>query len=515
MTTTNLFTEVEDMSIPAGLPSTSHSMAYALMPFCNGKVPIEHISAALASQTTHDPISFLVAGVHAGAASEFAASRGLNDLGNPIWDASVHSDAAKSKSSKRFNFERPKLFSARYKSNGRSCYVLTVMPGRDYVLHYAWMVRQVVDQLSAWTSTDFDLRAEYFPEIEASYYKWSGLSQAINKVEHETHCRLDEAAIVVVGAVDEVRNRLLHSENHEFHTLGETVSCRMFHCDAVKWVRDDGETKRAIFIGCEASYWGTMAARVCETLYARGAREVLYVGKLGSVRRASDVYNVLACPSQFYFSNHPFQPRDQVAIASPQLGLNKWVWEDQYREEFGGSEFLLGGHVSVPTILGETVEQIEAMQKRGVTSIDNEIYHMAQAAEAAGKVFSCLHFVTDFVRNAESKGIITCADLGKSSVGSEVSENQHRKWDCIGKIAMIVGAYFTGPCGQGLDTVCSGSARCDSSTNVESPVDEAISMSTADEVMLRAKLGGCQMSSVLALEVAENHGGPINHPTRG
>ena len=143
MTTTNLFTEVEDMSIPAGLPSTSHSMAYALMPFCNGKVPIEHISAALASQTTHDPISFLVAGVHAGAASEFAASRGLNDLGNPIWDASVHSDAAKSKSSKRFNFERPKLFSARYKSNGRSCYVLTVMPGRDYVLHYAWMVRQV------------------------------------------------------------------------------------------------------------------------------------------------------------------------------------------------------------------------------------------------------------------------------------------------------------------------------------------------------------------------------------
>lgn len=57
-------------------------------------------------------------------------------------------------------------------------------------------------------------------------------------------------------------------------------------------------------------------------------------------------------------------------------------------------------HVSVPTILGESQEQYDAIQSYGANTIDNEISYMA-AAVRAGRRFSACHFITDHLHSAE------------------------------------------------------------------------------------------------------------------
>jgi hypothetical protein len=284
---------------------------------------------------------------------------------------------------KRFNRLRPTFYLDAEANPPRL--LIAVIPGEDYFFHYASMVRHFVNRLTAYPLRH--IRMFRYPDAEREIVRWTGLC--------ERHVRKGDR--VVLGYVERVEAELL-------------ARGRVQRLDAVdddfygssRYLLPDGST--VALLGVKYCFWGSISELLCYGLCELGASEIIYVAKLGALTKPADIYHRVFCPSGFVVVNH----REVLHKVTPPPNrlLGRFPELDS------------GYHVSVPTVLEEDYQQREVLRELNAASIDNEISQIASAISLFNRTtsrdvaFAALHFATDYIRQADQKGLSVVFDLG-------------------------------------------------------------------------------------------------------
>ncbi|MGF7238526.1 MAG: hypothetical protein ACQSGP_26715 [Frankia sp.] len=270
---------------------------------------------------------------------------------------------------KPLNAVRPRLFSGR-DHEGRLCALLAVPPGRDYVLHYASLVRHFVGRNPTTTGQPVDVWR--YPEAEQRIARWTGLDGHFVR----------PGDTVVLGNVEHCAA--------EFDRLGiaaDTEPANGYYTG--RRYRLPGG-RATVLLGSHFSYWGSISTHIATRCCELGAREILYVGKLGALSSPIDLYTRLFVPSQYAVFH-------RLLLVATADGLPNGVLE-----RFPGLDS--GLHVSVPTVLEEDYHQRSAVGGLGATTIDNELSQIAVAIDQWNTQhrqairFSAVHYATDYLR---------------------------------------------------------------------------------------------------------------------
>jgi hypothetical protein len=90
------------------------------------------------------------------------------------WDSVTLYYSMSKPNQRRFKYERPKFY--KVTTEGKSFIILTVFPGKDYVNHYASLLKNSIESKMPGLSADI-LSVFRYPEIEENIYAWSGLAE--------------------------------------------------------------------------------------------------------------------------------------------------------------------------------------------------------------------------------------------------------------------------------------------------------------------------------------------------
>lgn len=148
------------------------------------------------------------------------------------------------------------------------------------------------------------------------------------------------------------------------------------------WVLRRFNGRNVAFVGFRPSFWGDIAGEIVHYLGSRlGVREVLYFGKLGSVKK-----NV--------------RPNTWLATGTQSRVRNQIVeWEnvlDTSVNGLAGNYTLAGNHITLGSVLHETKDWLATLPE-SVDFVDPEVGMMAQAAVKTGIRFGYLHIISDNV----------------------------------------------------------------------------------------------------------------------
>jgi hypothetical protein len=267
------------------------------------------------------------------------------------------------------NFIRPVVFSARERRSDRQCMLIAVPPGRDYLRHYASLVRYTIRRAGADEATM--LAAWRYPDAETGLATWTGLDSDL----------LVTPATVVFGKIDLLEPEL---RRHGWQPIRKNVTqyYRLLEYSL------PGRGSVAL-LGVNFSYWGSAAASLVVRCCELGAQDVLYVGKLGTLTSPADLYARLFVPSAYARLDHC--NLDEISSGPPNGVLGRFP------------SLATGLHVSVPTVLEEDYAQRALAASLGAQTIDNELGQMALAVAAFNHrdqkrvSFSAIHYATDYL----------------------------------------------------------------------------------------------------------------------
>jgi len=358
-------------SLPVCRP-LDHTMFHALDEYVSQKLPTESIYDALLKG-----IHIEVHGIHPRHLPAVSSSLGIEDL------RCVHGDSHPCK--KVFNYIRPSFCRAR--RNGREVLIAAVVPGKDYVRHYAGLIRHFVFTHTFRAESHIDIFR--YPDAERSIPAWSGLD----------HRFTPKGGTVVIGYVDEIARYL-----HELERCAPISRMENSSFGALHYELPDG--RPLTLLGVKYSFWGSISASLCRAFCQLGTQEILYVGKLGALERASDVYTRIFCPSSFVVLDHKQIVESSFSISNGLLDVMPALDTRC--------------HVSVPTVLEEDYVQRQTASTLGATSIDNEISQIAafvrdhNAHSTSPVRFSALHFATDYVRSSSDRHVRCPLDLSNN-----------------------------------------------------------------------------------------------------
>jgi hypothetical protein len=333
-------------------PAAEHGMAGALERYVAARLPaaLRELDGRL------ERIRLL--GIYPTHLAEVAAEL---ELGNP------ERLPFRAKPRRRLNHLRPWFFLA---EQGRELLV-AVPPGRDSLKQYSALARSFC---ADWISPPL-IESWHYPRAATTLASWTGLDQI----------GLGSAATVVLGHTDALARAIPLAAR-----LEPIIRNPYFRQDRFRT-----PSGRSIdLLGFTFSFWGDIAGRVADALYAGGAGEILYLGKVGALDPELVLYATLISPDRFLLAEHdritapPFCVPNRLAAALDLGGL----------------------HVSTPTVMEQGYLQRTALELWGPRSVDNEIAYLAQAAAVHNRMqgteirFSSLSFATDYVRRASERG---------------------------------------------------------------------------------------------------------------
>jgi len=183
----SLETEISVESLPRADPA-DHTMVYALPGYITKKVPLAHMNEHLQQNLRSDrnaqpPLPFLVLGVYDGHFEDYCLARRwhacemLRDFSKKDRTWGARKSHKEDQQRKHFYTQRPKLFSVLDLETNQKFFALVVFPGKDYVEHYASMVRSGFEMLKP-NCTDEQglLRVFWYPKAFEEMPNWCGLS---------------------------------------------------------------------------------------------------------------------------------------------------------------------------------------------------------------------------------------------------------------------------------------------------------------------------------------------------
>lgn len=263
-------------------------------------------------------------------------------------DNTIISD--KEKNNKLFNFQRPTL-------DIKDSTKLYIFPGNDYILHYNLLYNYYLNR-----NRELDYLQD-ISHIENTQVSFGSIWNSLNLPKHIGHS-------VILGYVDFIKNDSSDWEEWEFNN--QFGYC--FH-----------KTKKVMLLGCKHSYWGDIAGVLLYKLASYGARNVLYIGKLGALNNGLIPNETIVSGSISYLRGNIIDWSKNNLCSK--LNLNKVK------------------HYSLPSTMLETKAwAIKARTEFDV--VDPEIGHMGLQALQCGINFGYMHLVTDSLLNEnEEEGL--------------------------------------------------------------------------------------------------------------
>lgn len=305
-------------------------------------------------------------------------------------------------SDKKLNYIRPRYFHA------DSHFIILVTPGRDYVAHYTSMFRYIVAKYSNFGNQQ-QVSVYFNKKTEKSIPVWTDLDSYV-----------EQGDIVIIGYVNEIKANINKYMKFINHNENAYYTMERFACN----------NKNICLLGVKYSYWGNMSAIIACRLCELGVSEIIYVGKLGDMLDADNLYNKIYSATSFCVMNTTQKVLHICDNSNPLVKLFP--------------ELDTGTHVSVPTVLEEQYNQREIAKHIGANSIDNEISQIMQAVYTYNMInYTCikffnLHFSTDYVRSKDEKDLHTVFDLSNNKNFSA----KVRKKRILEKIARYLIVYL-------------------------------------------------------------------------
>ncbi|KAI6785009.1 uncharacterized protein J7T54_008103 [Emericellopsis cladophorae] len=356
-------------------------MSYALVQYCLCRLPIPHLE-----RLGHLNIPFALHAAPFQFLQKHHSAFGFAWVERLVWRThDLH---------KPYNFLRPELLLAQESSSQRLVAILTIMPGEDYIRHYASML-EVAQHAGAIHPNDGTIHCVLYPHLTQSIMTWTGLTELSANVE--------PGDIVVLGFVAELLPR--------FASLVPT--------SRVVWRQDSPyyglvrlELRPGLvfsLVGAKYSYWGNLGGRVVTELAARRPRAICYVAKQGTLLSPDDIHCRIYSPTRYCVfdkgqacwrgDDHPAIPTNPLSSKFP--------------------TFDRGLHVSTPTIVEQDVEFRTQLETHGAASIDNELAQMARALTDLHEDNPSMHriqllpimFITDYLRGPEELEMAVPFDL--------------------------------------------------------------------------------------------------------
>lgn len=243
------------------------------------------------------------------------------------------------KPGKMFNIERPTAT-----VHGRDL-VIKAFPGADYVEHYALIIATYL----AMTGRPADT-VTYQPPRDRE------CRAAVDLLD----LNLDGDLVIVGWSLQHL------AAASSVWALGPGYA----------WQRSEIAGRRVICLGFFHSIWGDVAGRVVARLAALGARDVVYVGKVGAL-------------------SPTIEPNTWLATGNESLLRGTLVTWDDFFGDFASSVqgVQTGLHVTSPSILLENRDWLA--KHADYAFVDPEIGPMGAAARQAGIRFGYLHVVSN------------------------------------------------------------------------------------------------------------------------
>ena len=243
------------------------------------------------------------------------------------------------KTGKLFNVERPTA-----EVHGRDL-VVKAFPGIDYVHHYALIIATYL----AMTGRPADTVTYQLPE-----------AAMCRAAVEPLNLDLDGDLVIVGWGLQQLT------------PAGGVWTRGPGHA----WQRSQINGRRVVFLGFLHSIWGDVAGRVVARLAELGARDVVYVGKVGAL--APEI-----------------EPNTMLATGNESLvGGSVVAWEDFFGGFAAGQPGVhTGVHVTSPSILLEDRDWLTTHAEHAF--VDPEIGPMGVAAHHAGVRFGYLHVISN------------------------------------------------------------------------------------------------------------------------
>ena len=336
---------------------TNHTMGSALEPWAWSKVPNDLVRQAA---LTDMPVR--VYGLY---------PTNINDLVK-FYEGTIlhHSDFSPTPADKSFNYIRPQ-FTLIESPKGKMLLV-AVTPGHDYVQHYAGIIRYCLHTLG---KPDL-LRVFHNVPYERAIADWSGLDKRF----------IVPNSFVVLGRVKDAQEYLCkHSDMRVINQVDSPYYTSTHYCFK--------EKIHLTFLGVKFSFWGDISKFIVKKICELDVKEVVYLGKLGTLRDPHDIYQSLFSPTSYITLDH-LSVRHEVREL-PNYIVKLCPYLDT------------SVHVSVPTVIGEDFTQRNLAAYMGCQSVDNEISQMAHAVEEHNEsvkipvLFASLHYASDYLRKED------------------------------------------------------------------------------------------------------------------
>ncbi|KAM4066492.1 hypothetical protein HRG_000589 [Hirsutella rhossiliensis] len=262
------------------------------------------------------------------------------------------------KRDKPFNWQRPTARAA-----GNHLYI-ECFPGYDHVEHYAEII-----------ATYLGIRQR----------EGAGLTPPSRVSFHPLSCSDTQTALEATNlghlpsGVDTVVLGLVHRLQR---LTGPAAAEDWDENGCFDWTVRRFNGRSVAFVGFRPAFWGDIAGEVVHYLASRlGVREVLYFGKLGSVKKDVRPNTWLATGGVSHVRGQPVEWENALDTAVARLASDCTF---------------VGNHLTVSSVLHETRDWLAALPA-SVDFVDPEIGMMAQAAARSGIRFGYLHIISDNV----------------------------------------------------------------------------------------------------------------------
>ncbi|PTB67798.1 hypothetical protein BBK36DRAFT_1167102 [Trichoderma citrinoviride] len=259
------------------------------------------------------------------------------------------------KADKPFNWQRPTA-----REDGDRL-LIECFPGSDHVQHYAEIIATYLRILQSQGIILTDPSAVSFERLSCADTQRALMGTNLTRFPQGVDT-------VVLGLV------------HRLENLTGPVDWTGDDCFA--WTERQFNSRRVAFLGFRPSFWGDISGEIVHFLACHhGVRQVLYFGKLGSVKQGVK-------PNTWLATGGVSHVRGQVVEWENALG--KAV------AEVAASYTITGQHVTLGSVLFETKEWLAGLPE-AIDFVDPEVGMMAQAAVERGIRFGYLHIISDNV----------------------------------------------------------------------------------------------------------------------
>ncbi len=245
----------------------------------------------------------------------------------------------KEKSGKLVNWQRPTA------SISGKTLIIKCFPGIDYVRHYSSLI-----------ATGLALSGKDTKTVSFILPKPEKCIESLNKSGIED---IIPPKVVILGKVEnslEIVNSMQWNQNNGY-------------------IWSFSEDHRFGLLGCKFSFWGDIAYHLVTILADRGCSSIIFLGKLGSLRRKLNPNMLLATGNESI------------------LNGNKIIWHNVLDKYSKHQCVIHGSHYTLSSVLLETRDWLD--ENKDYDFVDPEIGHMAKAAKDKKITFSYLHIISD------------------------------------------------------------------------------------------------------------------------